>query len=191
MVWKEATSDSSAPDHETMRAAQHKSCRSSIHISEKYLASKETIVSRTHQQSDSSCGPLIGGGDEAGPGSTYNGVQELSTSLQAAGGGGGGGRPLSSPEELRSPHYNLSLEAATESPSRVTSIAKKTRRRGDELFSMDPKSCVEMSPKLTKMLKTMEAPPPLKLDMDPPLRKARVSVRARSDAATVSHGLLL
>lgn len=188
MVWKEATSDSSAPDHETMRAAQHKSCRSSIHISEKYLASKETIVSRTHQQSDSSCGPLIGGDDEAGPGSTYNGVQELSTSLQAAG-GGGGGRPLSSPEELRSPHYNLSSEAATELPSRVTSITKKTRRRGDELFSMDPKSCVEMSP--TKMQKKMEAPPPLKLDMDPPLRKARVSVRARSDAATVSHGLLL
>ena len=156
-----------------------------MHISEKYLASKEIIVSRTHQQSDtSSCGPLIGG-DEAGPGrSTYNSVHELSTSLQAAG-GAGGGRPLSSPEELRFPNYNLS----TELPSRVTSIPKKTRRRGDELSSMDPKSCVEMSP--TKMQKIMEPPPPLQLDMDPPLRKARVSVRARSDAATVSDGLFL
>ena len=160
-----------------------------MHISEKYLASKEIIhVSRTHQQSDtSSCGPLIGGDEAAGPGrSTYNSVHELSTSLQAAG-GAGGGRPLSSPEELRFPNYNLS----TELPSRVTSIPKKTRRRGDELSSMDPKSCVEMSP--TKMQKMMEPPPPppLQLDMDPPLRKARVSVRARSDAATVSDGLFL
>lgn len=158
-----------------------------MHISEKYVASKEIIMSRTHQQSDSSCGPLIGG-DEAGPGSTYNSVQDLATSLQAAG-GAGVGRQLSSPEELRYPNYNLSTEAATELPSRVTSTPKKTRRRGDELSSMDPKSSVEMSP--TKMQKTMEAPPPLTLDMDPPLRKARVSVRARSEAATVSDGLFL
>ena len=189
MIWKEATSDSSAPDHETMRAGgQHKSCRSSMHISEKYVAaSKEFIMSRTHQQSaDSSCGPLTGG-DEAWPGSTNNSVQELATASLQAARGTGGGRQLSSPEELRSPNYNLSSESATELPSRViTSTTKKTRRRGDESSSVDPKSCVEMSP--TKIQKTMEAPPPLKLDMDPPLRKARVSVRARSDAATVSDG---
>lgn len=144
-----------------------------MHISEKYVASNEIIMSRTHQQSDSSRGSIVGA-DEAGP---------SSKSLRA----GGGARQLSSAEVLSSPKfYNLSSEAATELPSRVTCTPKKTRRRGDEISSLNPKSFVEMP--LSKMQKTMEAAP-LKFDLDPPLRKARVSVRARSDAATVSDRL--